>query len=44
MKSASGKIVAVLIVLVTLAGCAATGTQETLFEYLDRTRTYNGAD
>ena len=44
MKSAIGKTIAALIVLVTLVGCAATGTQETLFEYLDRTRLYNGAD
>ena len=44
MKLLFGKTITALIVIAALAGCAATGVQESWFDYLDRVNAVNGAD
>ena len=44
MKSLIRRTLAALIAIAALAGCAATGEQESWFDLQDRLRWYNAAD
>ena len=44
MNALLGKIVAALIIVAALAGCASTGSQETMMDYLDRTYDTSSGD
>lgn len=44
MKSLLTKIVAALIVVAALGGCATIGDQETVMDYLDRTYDTSSGD
>ena len=44
MTSLISNIATAFLVVAALAGCAATGNQESWFDYVDRTSAYNAAD
>ena len=44
MKALLIKIIAALFVVGALAGCATTGSQETMMDYLDRTYDTSSGD
>lgn len=44
MKSLFSKLIAALIVVAALAGCATIGDQETVMDYLDRTYDTSSGD